>query len=372
MRERLAWHLERLPKDSKPGVPYLSLGNNNQDILPNNKELIINATIERLKILWELDLEKRNLSPRELVEIGACDPVRLFVKGEPHSKRKVKSKRWRLIMATSVVDSLVERVMCYDQNKVEISEWEDIPSAPGINLLDQQAMINLYKDIHARKGDVAEADVTGWDWSVQASELRLEGLARGDLCSASPVLRTMFVNREYCVANAVYALPDGTLVAKDVPGVQCSGRFNTSSTNSRLRVALAYLVGSEWAKAMGDDCLEQFIEDAERKYAERGHPLKMYNRKEDKFEFCSQIMSSTGCCPADGTKSLYRLIEQPEITGELLAQFAEVMHMSPRYSEFLASVSRVRDRRRANDAAQEVQEQCAETTPNASQTSPQQ
>jgi hypothetical protein len=320
----------------------------NKDLKENHSQFIIECVIQRIRILSSGSCT--HLSPTELVQQGYTDPVRLFVKGEPHSKTKLKSKRWRLIMAISAVDQLVERLLCDKQNKTEISQWENIPSAPGISLSDDQGLQDLFDRIKAQPGTIAEADVKGWDWSVKDWELELEGQCRADLCDATPWLRQIFLNREHCVANAIYGLPDGTMVDKLVPGVQCSGRYTTSSGNSRIRVIVAYLVGAEWAFAMGDDCLEDFlgsVELAHERYEALGHPLKMYSETKDSFEFCSMLIQDGLAHPVDGTKTLYNLLEQKDITVELLAQFEMEMRNHPRYSEFMESVGRVVEGRRA-------------------------
>jgi hypothetical protein len=340
IRTRLEYHLERLPKDSKPGAPYTVLGNDNKDILVDHRDFILDAASQRLELLSTLDCS--TMSPEDLVVCGCVDPVRLFIKGEPHSNRKVSQSRWRLIMAVSAVDQLVERILSDAQNKTEIANWKTIPSAPGVGLSDDKALRELYERIKSQPGELAEADVTGWDWSVKQWELLLEGEMRADLCDATPWLRRIFLNREYCVANAVYLLPDGTLVDKTVPGVQCSGRYNTSSGNSRLRVLIALLCGADWAFAMGDDCLENYQPDALEKYEALGHPLKMYNKRDKEFEFCSLLFTPTVIHPVDGTKTLFNLIEQKEITPELLSQFQMEMRNHPRRHEFNDCVGRVK------------------------------
>lgn len=342
LRKRIRWHIPHIPKTSKPGVPLMTLGDVNHDILSlkENLELVVDATIQRLKLLSELDCT--GLSGSDMVRRGLCDPVRMFIKDEPHPLKKQKSKRWRLIMAISAVDQLVERLLCSAQNKEEIAQWKKIPSAPGISLTDDSALEAFRQRINSYPGTTAEADVTGWDWSVKEWELLLEADMRADLCDASDWLRRIFRNRELCVSHAVYALPDGTLVDKAVPGVQCSGRYNTSSTNSRLRVMLAHLCGASWACAMGDDCVEQYHPDAAEKYNAFGHPLKMYNEVGEDFEFCSLKFTAERVYPVDGTKALYNLLEQKELTDEFLDQFCMEMRNHPRKSEFLASVERVR------------------------------
>jgi hypothetical protein len=315
------------------------MGSCNKDILPNNLELITGLVIDRLHLLDNNDIT--GLTAQELVEGNYCDPVRVFIKNEPHSTNKVNQDRWRLIFAVSVVDQLIERLLCGEQNKKEISTWKTHPSAPGIGLSDDSQLAEFYTIVSNLGEDKAEADVTGFDWSVQEWELAWEAVTRIRLGNMTGSSARIMISRYHCVAHSVYAMPCGKLVMLRVPGVQLSGCYNTSSTNSRIRVLLAYLVGARWARAMGDDCVEEFIHNAKAKYALLGHPLKMYEQRSDSFEFCSQIFSPQGAWPVDGTKTLFRLIEQKTITPELIAQFTMELRNSPRLDEFLNSIARV-------------------------------
>lgn len=316
------------------------LGSCNKDIVPENEEMLIELVIDRLKRLGSMDIS--SLTPQELVALNLTDPVRVFVKDEPHSLRKRQQKRWRLIFCVSLVDQLVERLLCGAQNSAEIRSWQTLPSAPGMGLtLDEDL-----RHIHARMMDLsggrpmAEADITGFDWSVKEWELLLDAEVRVRLGNMTGFIANALRNRVLCVSRSVYAMPDGELLVS-TPGVQLSGSYNTSSTNSRIRVMLAYLAGASWAVAMGDDCVEEFVPEAPERYAALGHKLKMYTRREDSFSFCSTWFTPGGAWPEDGTKTLYRLLEQKRITPELLAQFKREMRHSPRYNEFLSSVRRV-------------------------------
>jgi hypothetical protein len=104
---------------------------------------------------------------------------------------------------------------------------------------------------------------------------------------------------------------------------------------------IALLAGADWAITMGDDCVEQWVDGAEEIYASFGHPLKNYKRCGSTFEFCSTVFSNTVCFPTDGTKTLYRLIEQKTITAELLAQFFQEMRNCPKLDEMFDVVKMV-------------------------------
>jgi len=86
-------------------------------------EDIVELVSERIRLLRALGPEViSKLSPQERVELKLCDPVRFFVKNEPHSAEKVERKRFRLISSVSLIDSLTQRCVGGDQNDMEISK----------------------------------------------------------------------------------------------------------------------------------------------------------------------------------------------------------------------------------------------------------
>lgn len=334
-----------MPRDSKPGVPYASVTQDNDSFISDCLELIVDLVLKRLNLFQRTPKDEFDqLSPEQLVQQGFADPVRVFVKGEPHSKRKVESGRWRLIFAVSLVDQLLERLLTSSQNKKEIQTWMFHPSAPGLGLSDDNQLTSLYDRVMQLRGTdpLAEADVTGWDWSVKEHELVEEAEQRILLGHMSPLAAKLIRMRFLCVSRSVYAMPDGVLLTLVGNGVQLSGTYCTSSSNSRIRVVCALRAGARWAIAMGDDCLEDWVDRAPERYAAQGHPLKMYEKRTDTFEFCSTIFSSEGAWPVDGTKCLFRLIEQKQITPEFVHQFKREMRNHPRFDEFLECVARVR------------------------------
>lgn len=310
--------------------------------------------LKRLYILANLDMFIVNideLSPSELacrlIDVGACDPVKIFIKNEPHNKEKVRTKRLRLISSVSLIDQLVERILFAKQNKCEIEHWPFIPSKPGMGLDDESAF-QIWSSVvdHLKSGQLVEADLSAFDITVQGWELQVDMLIRMNLCGlaeTSPGGR-MMLNRGIAVSNSVFVLSDGTMWAQREPGIQLSGSYNTSSTNSRIRVLQAYLAGASWAIAMGDDCLEG-PGDPEV-YHKLGKTLKMYNNRTDSFEFCSQEFHNGIAAPVDGSKTFFRLLNQPaaliERQGpELLAQFKNDMRHSPQLAEMLEVLERV-------------------------------
>jgi hypothetical protein len=159
-------------------------------------------------------------------------------------------------------------------------------------------------------GAKASGDVQGWDWSVKDWELQYDAEIRAELAGNHPVMARMLRNRFHAMSRAVFCTSDGQLIAQAFPGLQKSGSYNTSSTNSRLRVALSYLAGASWALAMGDDCVEEPIPTAPSFYREMGHPLKQYELLTYP-EFCSHRFYEERVEPLNWAKTVYRFLALP-------------------------------------------------------------
>lgn len=335
-----------VPKSS-PGVPLVKLFLSNEALGPH-RELIEQAVYARILLLSGKPLDER--SGLALVCLGLVDPVRVFVKNEPHALKKYQTKRFRLISSVALVDQVVERVLFSSQNKNEIAQHLAIPSQPGMGL-DDQGISDIYNIVKAHSGPhfsgIAEADVTGFDWSVQLWELMMDVKVR--IClygvKATSPLGCAMRNRVWCLAHPVLTTCRGNMYEPKIPGIQLSGSFNTSSTNSRIRYLIARSVGASWAITMGDDCVEEQIEDAEQKYALLGHPLKMYRPCEGSFEFCSHVYSEQGgsfTAVPNYPKTLFRFIEQTEYTEELIIQFLYTMRSVPNLQTLVAHMLRIR------------------------------
>jgi len=323
-------------------VPLVSLGRENSAVLAQHEPLVISAVLERIRKY--LSGQWRGLTPRQLVEQGYCDPIRVFVKQEPHKEEKVRSRRFRLICSVSLTDQVVERVISGIQNRTEIRSWFAIPSVPGIGFSDEQIQV-VWSIVSPHLSTAVQTDVEGWDWSVQNWEL--EGNAEMQIRLAQAPGESAYAEitraRAYCLSNSVFSLSDGTLIAQVDSGIQKSGSYTTSSGNSRMRVMAAYLCGSAWARAMGDDCIEvcdqQVVGKVIRdRYLAIGHRMKSYDPcKPDSFEFCSSVFSqSNGMAiaePENWSRTFYRLLNQKVGHADVLAQFQYEM----RHSKFLQS-----------------------------------
>jgi len=288
------------------------------------------------------------MGPEELVRNGICDPVKVFVKEEPHSMKKIVEGKLRIIASVSIVFQLMTRVICAKQNKAEIRQWESCPSKPGLGLHDEglRVIVQNAKDILAY-GSILETDVSGWDWSCQDWELALDAKIRLALSGQLPgsdfdkVLRV----HAHCVSNSVFVLSNGEMFAQTIAGGQLSGDYNTSSTNSRMRVA-ASLLARKWSTgtmlldgkmlvvAMGDDSFELDVPGVSEGLKAIGHTVKMEKRDEsvDDLAFCSHLYHEDGTAwPEDYTKTLTRYLSHKRGDESYPAYLAQLMHVMRHY-----------------------------------------
>jgi len=258
-------HIEDLKRDATPGTPYSLLGGDNGRLVDTHRALLIELTIRRLSRL-------RSSSPQttsiEAVESDLCDPVRVFIKNEPHKLEKIRTRRLRLIWVLSVIDQLVERVLYADQTKCEISNWKTSPTKPGMGATDEDFsslydyMLQLNAPAHAPPG-LSNTDVKGWDLTVkrwmQVADFATRML-HWNVDLESDLARVSY-NVMELRCQPVISLSNGKLFVKLLPGNQISGRLITSNGNSRMRVVLASLRYAP-CMAMGDDCVESSLGEA--------------------------------------------------------------------------------------------------------------
>nr|WBT97306.1 polyprotein [Subterranean clover mottle virus] len=337
------------PKAS-PGVPLSILGKTNKEVLDRHGDLVYIAVAERICMLAEADLADAP-DPVDLVKAGYCDPIRLFVKQEPHPLKKVVEGRFRLISSVSLVDQLVERLLFGPQNETEIDLWQSVPSKPGMGLSQPWQVSALWNDLeHKHKlSPAAEADISGFDWSVQSWEILADVCIRIDRGGFKGNLRKAALNRFKCFSNAVFQLSDGTLISQGLPGLMKSGSYCTSSTNSRIRCLMAKIIGAPWCIAMGDDSVEGYVEGAREMYDSLGHTCKDYipcKADLDKLEevnFCSHTIRKDSYYLQSWAKTLFRFLSQPEDVNELAVELKGCPEW-PRISKYLRRIGRISDK----------------------------
>lgn len=328
-----------LKGDSTPGVPWCDLAPSNQKLLESDvsRNLLFRAVCIRLCDILSLGDRVFSLSAVELVRLNVCSPIRLFIKDEPHKRVKLDSGKLRLISGVAVDDQILDRMVFGLQNNKEIDNWHKIPSKPGLGLDDTglRLLAQTFSSM-LEKGPIQATDVSGWDWSVQEWEMDVDRRVRQRLAGVddSTLLGFLMHVRSYCAARKVFVLPDGTLVTQTTPGVQPSGWYCTSSTNSRMRLAARVAVlganhpDATRLVAMGDDAVEGALAgDHLDRYRELGHIVKGATTFDNVagVEFCSHEFLPNGLAyPVNAIKTLFRFFSHPPSSDQYLDWYAQL------------------------------------------------
>jgi hypothetical protein len=327
--------------DAGVGVPYCNIALTVKPFLGQYKAIIVALIYQRIKILLALPHELvQQLTAEEKVILNLCDPVRFMIKNELHKLTKIEQKRFRLISSVSFIDAIVQRVVYFTQNIMEIQHYDTIPSKPGFGLSRKSQRAKLYKSIPLKTA--VFTDVTAWDWSVKYWQLLADAERRVRLCTylGNPLFfKRLVFNLTECTAHTLYCFSNGILVAQLTKGIQNSGHYCTSSTNSFMRVHLADLIGASWAVAMGDDDIEEFVEDAQTKYLNLGFQVKGYDRFDpvDPFiDFCSHRIYPDGkAYPLNWPKMVGNYLLRKEKTDTDGLQLIDELKDSPEIDRVL-------------------------------------
>lgn len=335
--------------ESGPGYPLLSLGfSTNAKLIEHHRSDLIQWIVDRIRILASLS-NPSDMSPMEFINSCATSPVRLFIKNEPHTEEKLIVFKYRLISSLDLIDQVIERLLDSAQNLVEIKHWMKIPSAAGCGF-SSDAQIEafrerIFEDLKSYR--MVQSDQSNWDWTVQEWELDLDRRVREILSGEPP--NSLWVRlgraRTYAASRSVFVNSFGEAYVQKEYGLMKSGRYDTSSSNSRIRFAAALMVGATYARCMGDDCIEYTDQDPEeliKRYELLGHKCKFAEVvTEENLQFCSMTFL-TGV-PSNWEKMFSKLLShetlQPELRSEFTTIFVNNMRNHPMREQCLKVLS---------------------------------
>lgn len=243
--------LEKLDWNSSPGYPLVYQYSTNR-ILFGVKDGIINEL--RKIMVWEMVCQR--------IQSRDSDPIRLFIKPEPHKKKKLENKAYRLISSVSVVDQIIDHMLNDPMNDLATSNWWNNPVKIGWSQLlgGWKVMPRHYLAM----------DKSSWDWTVMLWLLEMVFELRALLCNtkgpqfelwrelASWRFEQLFVKFKFVTSG-------GFILESLIQGVMKSGMVSTLIDNSLMQLIIHIRVSLELGQlpvsimAMGDDVVMQFI-----------------------------------------------------------------------------------------------------------------
>lgn len=316
-REAFEVAVRRLDMTSSPGIPY-------QREYPTNGEWLhwngVECDLIQLDRLWHD------------VNLVLADKwkhyLRVFIKQEPHKKKKVEEKRWRLIMAASLPVQIAWHMLFDYLNDLEIKNAYFIPSQQGAIFV--RGGWKQFLASWRSRGLTCGLDKSAWDWTAPYWALKLDlelrrRLGRGDRLDEWYRLATMLYRHMFETSELVTS--DGCVYRQLVPGIMKSGCVNTISTNSHCQIFIhiAVCVSAGWdihplPVACGDDTLQHERHTTDLSlYKKYGMQVKSVS---DTAEFMGHEFRGDGPAPMYVVKHLKKVVY---VKDENLLQYLDSM-----------------------------------------------
>lgn len=311
--------LLKLDWTSSPGYPYLMRNPTNGDLFG-----VVNGVPDQAKKMHVWDIIQQRLKDRD------CDPIRLFIKPEPHKLKKLENGKYRLISSVSVIDQLIDHMLFDMMNDKLCEEWPFVPSKIGWS----QAL-GGWRSMPYGKGWLA-LDRSAWDWTVQIWLIEMALEVRMRLCRnlteewkelATWRYKMLFLHPEFITSG-------GTVLKQVNPGVMKSGCLNTISDNSIMqsivheRVCMELGIDPGILLSMGDDTLQEEPEnlkgylDLMSQFCNIKDPVK-------EVEFAGMRFYGRRVEPMYKGKHAFVLLHvDPEILPQLANSYALLYHRS--------------------------------------------
>lgn len=345
-------------RDASPGYPGLIYGPTNEDVIGfHTPEYISAVATERILLLGEINFSlMEGLSGIDCVKLGLTDPIRLFIKNEPHSKEKMASGRYRLINSVSLIDQMVEKYLCGRQNKVEIANYALIPSMSGMGN-HQTGLTGAVKTKHLIEQILNRAgtDARAFDWTCTHQTMMIDPRFRAQVLGL-PTWENHYTKRQLLLITSAVIIDDGSVYNQVSRGVQKSGSANTSGGNSRNRVVaraialpeMPLVINGEWqVRAMGDDCAENIgdlsHEQVKAAYRRQNVQIKLVTSMVvDGFvEFCGLEFSETGIYNPRALKTVNQFLltwPEPSQWDTRFTDFCDALHYCPRECRYYGQI----------------------------------
>lgn len=221
---------------SSPGYPWLLQHTTNAALFQVKNGVPSELAIDAV---WQV-VEDR-------LKNGGVDPIRLFVKPEPHKQKKLDNRAYRLISSVSVIDQIIDGMLFGEMNEALISNFLEVPGKVGWS-----PYVGGWK-VMPIFGNVS-LDKSAWDWSVNSWIVQEVLELRMELCKNLNSRWVELAQWRYkeLFEKPLFVTSGGLLLRQKQPGVVKSGCFNTIADNSIAQDILHVRVCVEMGIPVGD------------------------------------------------------------------------------------------------------------------------
>lgn len=281
-----------------------------------------------------------------------ADPIKVFVKQEPHKVGKLQEGRLRLIMSVSLIDALVDRLLFMRLAHRVVRNYHKTNIMIGWTPL-----MGGYRHLDVLFGGAPtiSIDKKAWDWSVPKWLLDLVMEVILDLSPDAPEWWKQAVKTRFrCLFEVPrFVFPDGTFGEQERPGVMKSGCYLTIIINS-----IAQLLIHEMAVAklgledkadpiivLGDDSLQRWFPEF-KMYVEYMESLGFRVEVEEHRDACefAGFRFSGNYTPAYLKKHLFQLehlpIDERERVAQTLQNYQHLYYFEPTMRGRISNLAR--------------------------------
>lgn len=296
--------------DASPGICSLTqYGTTNKEIFK-----CIDGTIDESRLIIVYETVKLRIE--SLFSGGKSDPLKVFVKQEPHKLDKLRDERYRLIAGVSLIDSIIDRILFkpyFDKVKDTIGHhpimigWS--PVNDGVNIFH-----SLMGGYHEKYVCI---DKSAWDWTFPSwlFDALLEIIIDTHIEPPSFWIELSRIRFKQLFEEPVWQFKDGLQVKQPVKGVQKSGCYLTILLNSMAQLYLHHLVSIRIKLdfipflCLGDDTIQVMDENLIKPYVSELEKLgfKVKINVSDVAEFCGYYLHKTKYLPAYRDKHAFKL-----------------------------------------------------------------
>lgn len=315
-RENISEVLEDLDWNASPGYPYVLNSSTNRSFFRVTREGKTCAYSHNLA--WQL-VEER-------LKTRGVDPIRLFIKPEPHKMEKIQTGRFRLISSISVVDQIIDHMLFDNFNAMLIKNYNHTPIKVG-----WAPVIGGWRTVQKC---LWSTDKSSWDWTVTPwlLDILLDFIKESCENMTGEFSDLIDYRFKHLFVNPIYTTSNGLHLQQLYPGVVKSGSVLTITGNSVMQLALHYRAASEEKlelrdiMIMGDDVCESPQPD---NYYER---LSKYCKLKDisyEVEFAGFRYEENFVSPCYIGKHAWNLLHMKEsLVNEVSEGYALLYHRS--------------------------------------------
>lgn len=329
--------------DSVPGICCMSrLGSTNRQVLGYDGH---NFSVDRLRLLRSAVLDRYEQVTQGFME---ADPLKVFVKMEPHKRAKLEEERYRLIMSVSLIDALVDRILFmklmfkvvknFASSNIMIG-WS--PCGGGYRLIE--ALFGGKKTV--------SIDKKSWDWTVKKWLLDAVKELIIRLANDPPDWWVLAVETrfELLFGDPEFIFPDGSSGRQPAPGIVKSGCYLTILINSLAQYILyeMYVIKEDLRDMsiiiLGDDTLQEWFPnylDYVKYLEDLGFRIEVELHDEGSCEFAG-FLFGRGYKPAYQAKHMFmlkHLTTDSEIAAQTLSNYMLLYYFVPEVRDYLNSL----------------------------------